>query len=93
LPPLLLTRGSDDVSAPETALAILQSAQARGGSPLLASFAGSRAMAHVDSRAEYNERLLQFLDRVDGTLTRRAIMLPGTMKPGGSVLDATVGVE
>jgi len=58
-----------------------------------ASAQASRAMAHVDSRAEYNERLLQFLDRVDGTLTRRAIMLPGTMKPGGSVLDATVGVE
>ena len=88
-PPLLLTRGSGDVSSEATALAILQAiAGAR-----LASFVGSGAMAHVDQRAEYNERLLTFLDLVDGKTTRRAIMLPGTMRPGGSIVDSTVGVE
>jgi|EP00900_Chrysochromulina_parva_P006227 pimeloyl-ACP methyl ester carboxylesterase len=88
-PPLLLTRGSRDVSSEATALTILQAvAGAR-----LATFVGSGAMAHVDQRAEYNERLLTFLDLVDGKTTRRAIMLPGTMRPGGSIVDSTVGVE
>ena len=54
---------------------------------------GSAALGHVDSRAAYNERLLSFLDAADGTVSRRAVMLPGTMQPGGALSDPTVGTR
>ena len=81
--PLLLTRGTKDVSSAATAQRVLETVPAAR----LATFEGSGALAHVDARSAYNEKLLAFLDEVDGVATRRAVMLPGSMAPGGSVRD------
>lgn len=81
--PLLVTRGSADVSSSATAERIVQ----RVPGAQLASFEGSGALAHVDQRSAYNARVLDFLDAADGVATRRSVMLPGSMAPGGSVRD------
>ena len=39
------------------------------------------------ARTEYSAAILAFLDEVDGVQTRRAVMLPGSMAPGGSIKD------
>ena len=82
--PMLVTRGSNDVSSEQTAARLLE----RVPGARLQSFAGSASLAHVDQRASYNAAVLEFLDEVDGVSTRRAVMMPGSMAPGGSIKDA-----
>lgn len=81
--PILVTRGSSDVSSEATAQRLLE----RLPNAKLERFDGSASLAHVEQRASYNAAILEFLDAVDGVATRRAVMLPGTMAPGGSVKD------
>jgi pimeloyl-ACP methyl ester carboxylesterase len=81
--PLLLTRGSADLSSEATAQRIRE----RVPGTQLATFEGSGSLAHVDLRSAYNARVLDYLDAADGVQTRRSIMLPGSMAPGGSVRD------
>lgn len=80
--PLLLTRGGRaDISARSTARAICeQLPQAQ-----LRIFEQSGSLPQVDERAAYNSVLLDFMDRVDGVVTRRAAMTPGTLMPAGGV--------
>lgn len=81
--PLLVTRGSADVSGEATARRLVQ----RVPGARVVTFDGSGALAHVEQRSAYNAAILDFLDGVDGVASRRAIMLPGSMKPGGSIRD------
>jgi pimeloyl-ACP methyl ester carboxylesterase len=81
--PMLVTRGSADVSSKATATRIIE----RVPGARLATFDGCGSLAHVEQRSAYISTLLDFLDSADGVPTRRAIMLPGSMKPGGSVRD------
>jgi pimeloyl-ACP methyl ester carboxylesterase len=81
--PLLLTRGSDDISSVKTA-ALLQQ---RVPAARVETFDGAGPLAHVDARSAYNQRVLDFFDEIDGVASRRAVMLPGSMAPGGSIKD------
>lgn len=80
--PLLLTRGGHaDISAGSTARAICeQLPQAQ-----LRTFEQSGSLPQVDERVAYNNALLDFMDGVDGVVTRRAAMTPGTLMPAGGV--------
>ena len=81
--PVLLTRGgAGDVSSEATSRSVLARL---GATASLATFDTSAALAHVDDRARYLARVLDFLDEADGQKTRRAVMLPGSMSPGGSI--------
>lgn len=80
--PMLVARGAPDVSAEATAEALeraaprgLLSRREFGGGPLPA----------VDDRAAFAEAVLAFMDGVDGTVSRRAVMAPGSMMPAGSL--------
>ena len=80
--PILVARGTPDVSAEATAVALeravprgLLSRREFGGGPLPA----------VDDRAAFAEAVVAFMDGVDGTVSRRAIMAPGSMMPAGSL--------
>ena len=80
--PLLLTRGAADVSSVAVARRVASSVP----SARLVQLDGvTSSLGHVEARAAYNTALLDFLDEVDGVRSRRAIMLPGSMAPGGSV--------
>ena len=79
--PLLVTRGTDDVSSEAVAARILELVP----SARLAVFEGSASLAHVDDRSRYNGVLLDFLDAVEGVQSRRSVMLPGSMRPGGTL--------
>ena len=79
--PLLLTRGSKDVSSE----AVAQRIALRVPTARIKTFEGSASLPHVDDRSGYNTALLDFLDEVDGVASRRAIMMPGSMQPGGSI--------
>lgn len=75
--PLMVTRGALDVSSAEAALAIGRAVpHAR-----LREFEGS--LPPVDDRARFAEEVLSFMDSVDGTVSRRAVMASGSMMPAG----------
>ena len=75
--PLMVTRGALDVSSGEAALAISRAVpDAR-----LREFGGS--FPPVDDRARFAEEVLSFMDSVDGTVSRRAVMASGSMMPAG----------
>ena len=79
--PLLLTRGTLDISSEAASTSIVR--QVPGAQ--LITFDGSASLAHVDDRARYNTLLLDWMDGIDGSRSRRAVMMPGSMAPGGSV--------
>ena len=82
--PVLLTRGRrGDVSSEATAGCLAERLALPAARILV--FEQSASLAHVDERAAYAEALLDFLDASDGASTRRAVMLPGSMRPGGSI--------
>jgi len=73
----MVTRGALDVSSGEAALAIGRAVpDAR-----LREFEGS--FPPVDDRARFAEEVLSFMDSVDGTVSRRAVMASGSMMPAG----------
>ena len=75
--PLMVTRGARDVSSGAAALAIGRAVpDAR-----LREFEGS--FPPVDDRARFAEEVLSFMDSVDGTVSRRAVMASGSMMPAG----------
>ena len=76
--PVLVTRGADDASAEATAEAL---SRALGGRAMRRDFAGG--LSPVDDREAYLEDLLRWLDGVDGTVSRRAVMATGSMMPAG----------
>ena len=75
--PLMVMRGALDVSSGEAALAI---GRAVPGARLR-EFEGS--FPPVDDRARFAEEVLSFMDSVDGTVSRRAVMASGSMMPAG----------
>ena len=75
--PIMVTRGALDVSSEATAQAVGRAVpDAR-----LREFQGS--FPPVDDRARFVEEVLSFMDSVDGTVSRRAVMASGSMMPAG----------
>ena len=75
--PLMVTRGALDVSSEAAAQAVGRAVpDAR-----LREFQGS--FPPVDDRARFVEEVLSFMDSVDGTVSRRAVMASGSMMPAG----------
>ena len=68
--PLLLTRGSKDVSSEAASQRLLQLA---GPASKLVTFEGSASLAHVEQRSKFNEAVLDAMDAADGVRSRRAV--------------------
>ena len=76
--PVLLTRGSGgDVSSEAAAAAVA------GAVPGAARREFRGSFPPVDDRSSFAEELLSFMDSVDGTVSRRAVMASGSMMPAG----------
>ena len=77
--PVMVTRGALDVSSEAVAQAISRAVpDAR-----LREFRGS--FPPVDDRARFAEEVRSFMDSVDGTVSRRAVMASGSMMPAGTL--------